>query len=197
MLEPLDALDVQMVGRLVEQQHVGPAQQQFGQLYAHAPPAAELTGGTVEVLAHEAQSQQRPFQLGVVVHAAHHLEALALVGEFLHECHVVLTVVIRPVGQFLIQAVQPLLHLTDVGKSLLGLLAHRALVAQHHHLGEVADGGIAGHRHRARSGLLQSGYDFQHGGLPGSVLSHEGNTVFVVNDIRNVLEQRGGAELHL
>ncbi len=37
LLEPLYGLDVKVVGRLVEEQHVGAAQQEFGKLDAHAP----------------------------------------------------------------------------------------------------------------------------------------------------------------
>ena len=43
MFQPLYALDVQMVGRLVQQQHVRILQQQFGQLDAHTPTSAEIT----------------------------------------------------------------------------------------------------------------------------------------------------------
>ena len=53
IFKPLYTLDVQMVGRLIEQQHVGSPQQQLGQLYTHTPSSAELTGRTVEILARE------------------------------------------------------------------------------------------------------------------------------------------------
>ena len=46
-LQPANGLDVQVVGRLVEQQHVGALQQNLGQLDAHAPASAELAGGTL------------------------------------------------------------------------------------------------------------------------------------------------------
>jgi hypothetical protein len=39
ILEPLDRLDVQVIGRLVQQENRRPAQQQFRQLDAHAPAA--------------------------------------------------------------------------------------------------------------------------------------------------------------
>ena len=49
VFQPLDRLDVEVVGRLVEQQYVGLFQKQLGQLDAHAPTAAELAGRSVEV----------------------------------------------------------------------------------------------------------------------------------------------------
>ena len=41
LLEPLDGREVQVVGGLVEQQHVGRREQQLRQLHAHQPAAAE------------------------------------------------------------------------------------------------------------------------------------------------------------
>ena len=63
-LKPLNAVDVEVVGRLVEQQHVGVLEQQLGQLDAHAPASAEFAGRAVEVLGLESQSLQRAFHLG-------------------------------------------------------------------------------------------------------------------------------------
>ena len=48
-----------MVGRLVEQQHVGRLKQQLGQFYSHAPTSRELACRAIEVLALESQAQQR------------------------------------------------------------------------------------------------------------------------------------------
>ena len=49
LFEPLDRLNIKVVGGLVEQQHIRTAQQYLGQLDTHAPTARELGGGTVEV----------------------------------------------------------------------------------------------------------------------------------------------------
>ena len=53
VFKPLDTLNIQVVGRLVEQQHIGPAKQKFGKLDTHTPTTGELTGGAVEVFAAE------------------------------------------------------------------------------------------------------------------------------------------------
>ena len=50
LLEPLDALEVQVVRGLVEQQQVRVAKQQLGQGDAHLPATGEVLGGLVEVL---------------------------------------------------------------------------------------------------------------------------------------------------
>ena len=59
-------------------------QQQFGQFDAHAPSAAELAGGTVKILAVEAQTLQRAFQFRLVVEPSHHLQAFVVVGKAFH-----------------------------------------------------------------------------------------------------------------
>ena len=77
LLEPLDRLDVHVVGGLVEQDEVGLLQQNLGQLDAHAPSAAEVAGWTGEVLANEAQAEQDLLHLGIVVDILDGVELLA------------------------------------------------------------------------------------------------------------------------
>ena len=45
-----------MVGRLIEQEHIGLAEQEFGQLDTHTPSSAKLRGGAVEIAPVESQS---------------------------------------------------------------------------------------------------------------------------------------------
>ena len=51
IFKPLDTLNIQVVGRFVEQQHIGTAKQEFGKLDTHTPTTGKLTGGAVEVFA--------------------------------------------------------------------------------------------------------------------------------------------------
>ena len=57
--QPADGFDVEVVGRLIEEQYIRRFQQQFCQLYSHAPSSGEFAGRAVEVGAFEAQSEQR------------------------------------------------------------------------------------------------------------------------------------------
>ena len=57
--EPSDRFDVEVVGRLIEEQYIRRFQQQLCQLDAHAPSSRELAGRAVEVGTLEAQSEQR------------------------------------------------------------------------------------------------------------------------------------------
>ncbi|MBQ1754046.1 MAG: hypothetical protein II002_03835 [Bacteroidales bacterium] len=60
VFQPLDGLDVEMVGRLVEQQHVGPAQQDLRQFDAHVPALREGFRLAAELGFLEAQTGERP-----------------------------------------------------------------------------------------------------------------------------------------
>ena len=68
LFEPVPRLEIEMVGRLVEQQQVGRAQQQFGQRQTHLPAAGERFGLSLVVgrLEAEALQHRRRFQLDAV-----------------------------------------------------------------------------------------------------------------------------------
>ena len=196
VLQPLDGLDVQVVGRLVQQQYVRAAEQQLGQLDAHAPSTRKLACGAVEVRTAEAQALERALYLGLIVGASHHQKAVVLVREAVDELLIVLTLVVGTVGQFLVHALDVGLHLEDVFEGQLGFLHHRPLVAQHHHLRQVADGTFTWDGYHTRRGVLQSGQYLQHGRFARPVLAHQGDAVFFVDDVRHVFEQGRGVEFH-
>ena len=56
ILQPLDRLDVQVVSRLVQQQQVRMAQQDFRQFNTHSPPARKLCTRSVKVLSLKAET---------------------------------------------------------------------------------------------------------------------------------------------
>ena len=75
-LEPRDRLEVEVVGRLVEQQHVGLAQQQLREREAHLPAAGELVGEPLEVRLLEAEAEEHRARVGLDRVAAERLEAV-------------------------------------------------------------------------------------------------------------------------
>ena len=196
LLEPLDALDVEVVGGLVKQQHVGALQQQLGQLDTHAPAAGKFARGAVKVGRTEAQTLERALQRRLIVHAAHHLEALALVAEGFHQLQVVGALVVGAAGELAAEGLHALLLAADVRKGLFGLLAYGVAVAQYHHLRQVADGAVLLDAHRARRGHLLAGKYLQQGRFAGPVLADQSDAVFGVDDERHVLKKRTCAEFH-
>ncbi len=67
VFEPLYRFYVEVVGRFVEQQHVGTTQQKFRQFYAHTPSAGKFGCRTVEIAAFEAQTDKGFLHLGLAV----------------------------------------------------------------------------------------------------------------------------------
>ena len=68
--EPDQRVEVQVVGRLVEQQQVGRAHQRARQLQAHAPAAGEAVDRRVELVGLEAQAQEQRLRARPGVDAA-------------------------------------------------------------------------------------------------------------------------------
>ena len=196
LFEPLDGLDVEVVGRLIEQQHVRMLQEELGQFDAHAPAARELTRGTVEILPGKAQSLQGALQFSLVIHPAHHLQMVVEVGVALHQLHVVITLVVSSLQHLLVECFQLGLHPMKVGKGLFSLFPHRLPVTQHHDLWQVSHRGLLGHGNASRGGLLQSGQYLEHGALSGTVLAHEGHALTVVDDKTHILEESLGRKLY-
>ena len=58
ILEPFYGFDVEVVGRLVEQQHIRGMEEYLGKFYPHVPALAEGLGRTVEVRVPEAEAEE-------------------------------------------------------------------------------------------------------------------------------------------
>ena len=156
LLQPLDTLDIKMVGRLIEEEHIRLLEQDFCQLDTHTPSAGELSGRTVEIFTGETQTAQCALYFCLVVFTAHHHIAIMFLGELLHELGIALALVVGAVGHFLLHLVEARLHLGIVGESLSGFLLYGGIILQFHHLRQIADGGFIRDSHYAGSWLLQS-----------------------------------------
>ena len=85
ILKPLNRLNVQMVGRLIEQQHIGALEQNLSQFNTHSPPSAKLRGGAVEVSALKAQANQGFLYLGFIVLALIHCTQIVFVRQCINQ----------------------------------------------------------------------------------------------------------------
>ena len=116
LLQPLDTLDIKMVGRLIEEKYIRLLEQDLCQLDTHTPSTGELSGRTVEVFTGETQTAQRALYLSLVVFTTHHHIAIMFLGEFLHELGIALALVVGAVSHFLLHLVEARLHLGIVGE---------------------------------------------------------------------------------
>ena len=85
LLQPLDALEVQVVGGLVKQKQVWVAQQELGQGDAHLPAAREVLRRLVEVGDGKAQTAQDRAGTALELVATQALEAVLCVAILLQE----------------------------------------------------------------------------------------------------------------
>ena len=196
LLQPLNRLDVKVVRGLVEQQHVGTAQQNLRQFDAHTPTARKFTRRTLEIRAQETQSEQRALDFRLVVLAAEHQVALVLLREPLHQRHIFVALIVGSLGQFALHTVDFRLQARRVGESLARLLGDGRRVGQLHHLRQIAHRRVRRNVHHATRRLLLSAQDFQQRRFPRAVLAHERNAVAVVHHEVRPAKQRLHAKFH-
>ena len=185
-----------MVCRLVKQQHIGFLQQNLCQFDAHTPSSGELRGWPVEVAAHEAQSLQRAFHHRLVLLAAHHEVAFVQRREPLYESHIVFCLVVSPLSHLALHVLESPAHPDGFGERLARLVAHGGVVLQLHHLRQIAHRGGVGYGDGAARRLLYAAQNLQQRRFAGTVLADKGYAVAVVDDERDMVVQRRGAELY-
>jgi len=177
--QPLDALDVQVVRWLVEQQQVGLHQEEFRQLDAHFPSAAEFRHRPSHVLHLEPQALEDPMGLLLGAGCANRVEAFVGVAEFLNQVGVAIAFVIGALRHFFGQVCQSLFQELHFLKGLHGHFQDRGGLVVIHLLGEVADAVILGCADRSSRRFLVSGDDLQEGGLARAVSSDQADAVLV------------------
>ena len=84
VLEPLNALNVEVIRWLIKEKHIGVLKQELSQFDTHSPASTELARRAVQVLSFEAKTLQSSFQFCLIIQAYHHLEMLVQVREAFH-----------------------------------------------------------------------------------------------------------------
>ena len=124
--QPLDALEIQVVGGLVEQQQVGVAQEELGERDTHLPAAGELGARALKVGDLKAQAGQDLAGVALELVAAQVLKAVLDLAVF---------------GKESVDVLALFGELGDLGLQLVGALAHAAdFLGGCHDLGK--DGGV-------------------------------------------------------
>jgi hypothetical protein len=177
ILEPLDRLDIEVVGGLVEEENVGFTQEEFGQFDAHAPSAAEFRRIPAEVAPLESQSGEGLFQFRLVVVATQDAVVFFFIVDALEEAEVIGAVIVGTVGDLVVEIVDLPFEPEQGFEGQAGFFPHIPGVGDVHHLREVADGQLLGHGDLSGGRLVDAGDDFQEGGLAGAVLAGKANAV--------------------
>jgi hypothetical protein len=125
LLEPRARLEVEVVGRLVEQQDVGPLEDGPAQGDAHLPARGKLSAAAVEVAPREPEAGQHPFYLLGAPVVTRRIEALCDRGVPGQQARGHVLLGSRP-GQALLYGAQFLHQRVVVRERGLGLPAQRA-----------------------------------------------------------------------
>ena len=189
LLEPLDRLDVEVVRRLVEQEDRGAPQQQFRQLDAHAPAARKLARRPREILALEAQAEQRLLDVGIARLAAEDVVAVLRVVQAVQQLLVIGALVVGALGDLAREPPDLGLEAQHLVEGLGRLLDERRRVGHAHRLRQVADRALAVDRHGARRGLHFARDQAQQRRLARAVAADQTDTVLRIDQKGDVVEE--------
>ena len=171
LLEPQHALEIEVVGRLVEQQQVGMAQEELGEGDAHLPSAGELRGGLVELGHGESEAAQDGAGARFQLIAAEALEALAGVAVAVEQ-RVARRLVLLD-GDGMLELAEHVSRFPDLVRGIDDFLERALALGDAGFLLEIADGRVAREAHRALVGGLLAHEDLQQRGLPRAVGTDE------------------------
>ena len=163
--EPDDRLDVEMVGRLVHQQDVGPAEQHARHRDAHLPAARERADVAVDPLVVEAEAVQHLARLRLEAVAAEVLVFLLHFAEAREDA--VHVAGLRRVAHRVLQRLELVMQIAEAPAAGDGFVEHRAARHLLDVLAEVADGQLLRHRHVALVGRLLADDHPEQRGLAG------------------------------
>ena len=138
LLKPLDGLNVQMVSRLVEQQHIRLFEKDLCKLDSHSPPPRELFRRSVEVGAFEAKSYESTLHFGFIIASAHHDKTLMLLGEAFYKSVIIIAFIVGALSHFVLHVLESLLQSRRVGKSLACFFTDSGVVGNFHNLRQIA-----------------------------------------------------------
>ena len=164
-LQPGDRFGVQMVGRLVEQQHVRPGEQQPGE--RDAPPLAAGQGGHAVLRRRAAQRVHRHLDAPVEVPGVGGVDPFLKPGLFLDQAvHLVVGQLFAEPHRDFVEPVEQRLERRD---AVHDILADGPAVIQFGFLGQIADLHALGGPSFAGDAVVQPGHDPEQRGLAGAV----------------------------
>ena len=188
-LEPLDRREIEVVGGLVQEQHVRGREQQLGEFDAHEPAATERAEGAFDGAIVEAEAREGPRDPRLALESAAEGEGAAAA-----------VVAFREIPGNFFPGVSQTLHLAleishldlegvEVGKHRRHLLAHRVFAGRIDLLLEQTYAYVAGCDDTPVVGRFQAPGDLQQCGLAGAVGSHQADAVASANQQVDVPEQ--------
>ena len=177
VFQPVAGFEVEMVGRLVEQQKIRFLQQQLGQRQPHLPAAGKSLGLAVPIVLHKSQPCKNGADL--------RFDGVPVTGlEFVLDQMVT-------IGDLRIFR-RGMVHLGHAGGEVLHLLLHGAKIVEDRHalgkhtasgereaiLRQISRADAFGSADRTVVQGFETTQDFEQRGLAGAVCAHQANAVF-------------------
>ena len=186
-LEPDDALDVEVVRRLVEQERVGALQKDLRERDAHLPAAGEVADVAVDEVRREAEAREdlpRPRLERVAVEG---VEARLHLAEALDQGLELVEAL--GVGHAVLEQVELVGHVGHLAGARHGLLDHGASVHVAHALLEPSEGHAAVDDHGAGVRRIVPGDHAEDGALARAVGAHQADLLALEEAERGVDEE--------
>ena len=196
LLQPALALQIQVVGRFVQKQHLRLLQQQLRQCYAHLPTAGKLTAIAREILISKAQTAQNRLR------ARTQARSVAVLQDQLQTANLLQRIlVLRRGGIHLLQVGRELIHhllqLHDIAHAAQHLIQQRGTGNMNTILRQIAHLGMLRQHHLAPVGLHGAHYAFHQGRFTRPVLPGKGYAVPLLHHKRERIEQHTRAEFNM
>ena len=187
LLQPVDTLSIEMVGRLVEQQHIGFLKQQATECHTTAFASrqilhAPVTRGTV-------QGSHRTIELGVHVPSIGSVDDILQLSLTLHQLvHLVRVFVIFGQTEFHVDIVVFCQRIIDMLHALHHILLDSLLLIERRFLRQIAHAVAWAPHHITLILLVQSGNDFHQCGLTRTVQTDDTNLGTIEKTEVDILE---------
>ena len=147
--QPLNGLNVKVIGGFVQKQKVRLFQQDFGQFHAHLPTVTELAHGSQHIFMAKTQAHQNPLGLALDGVAAKQGQTVVEVVQ-LHDKFLILRAfIIGALGQLLLQLLRIALQLVVFVKSGKSLVQNGFRAVHVLFLWQISDGNTLRNNHIA------------------------------------------------
>ena len=170
--EPVPSFEIEVIGRLVEQQQIGTLQQEFREREAHLPAAGEFFGTARPILFAEAQAVEHGAGLRLNCIAVA-IAKLAIDMMRAIRCPRPFRIVRIEIRHFVMQLFELLFHRAKIVEHRHRLLKHCAAGKREAILRKIAEGHPLGEGNRPVVERFLAAQDFQQRGFTGAVAADE------------------------
>ena len=106
LFEPLNTLNIQMVGRLIKKKNIRLAKKNLSQLDTHAPTTRELSRRAIKIRTIKAETSKRTLYFSFIIITTHHHKMLVCLSKSLYKLRIRITFIICAVSHLLLHTIK-------------------------------------------------------------------------------------------